>query len=66
MEHGVLYPISFTTAYFQTLEQIAMTQEIFLDSGKQQRLAEPAWTAQKNELRSVDKPIDILGFINIQ
>ena len=66
MKNRMFRPFLLHLARFQPLEKILPTLEIVMESRRQQRLAEPARSAQENVLILIGNLINISSFVNIQ
>lgn len=66
MKNRMFRPFLLQLARFQPLEKILPTLEIVMESRRQQRLAEPARSAQENVLILIGNLINISSFVNIQ
>ena len=65
MKNRMLRPFLLHLARFQPLEKILPTLEIAMESRRQQRLAEPARSAQENVLVLICDAIDIPRLVNV-
>ena len=66
MKDRMLRPFLLHLARFQPLEKFLSALEIAMESRRQQRLSEPARSAQKNVLILIGNLINISGFVDIQ
>ena len=65
MKNRMLGPFFLQFSRFQSLEKFLPALEIAMESRRQQRLAEPAWPAQKNVFVLIRNVIDITSFVNV-
>ena len=65
MQHGILLPLLLQIGHGETLEQVLAALEIVFQGAAKQRLAEPARTAEEDELRFVAQPVNQVGLVNV-
>ena len=65
MKNRMFRPFLLQFSRFQTLEKILPALEIAMESRRQQRLAEPARSAQENVLVLICDAIDIARLVNV-